>query len=157
MKRLLALLLCAAAIGCEAGNLLIDSRGESVIIPKKEAIAEVVKESIELRIPAGSFCTGAFPLDNSWKTLSISMEMKATGLVPGSRPWEKGAFGVSFRNREGKSVGKPLILSTAGTSEWTKIERDLEIPEGAVRLLLDPVNFSTAGTFEIRGLTFSAR
>ena len=70
---------------------------------------------------------------------------------------ENKSFGVSFRNREGKSVGKPLILSTAGTSEWTKIERDLEIPEGAVRLLLDPVNFGTAGTFEIRGLTFSAR
>ncbi len=158
MKKLLSfLLLFTVAILGAAENLLVDSKGDSVIVPKKEATAEPGKEGLELTIPAESFCAGTLELKKTWKKLSLSMEMKATGLVAGAKPWQKGQFGVSFKDQEGKTIGKPRFFPAEGTTDWIRIEQNFDIPAAAVRVLFDAVNFGKAGTLEIRRLTLSAQ
>ena len=153
--------LLGSALGAAAAsfeNLLVKNGTElNQVWPKKEAVATVEKGRLTVKVPFGSSCNGNVPLKPEWKFLRLDMEMRTVKLIPGAQNWQCGRMGMRFYGADGQPVGPwPEIFGMSGTNDWTYRCRVYAIPEGAVRLAIDPSNFGAGGTVEFRNVQLTA-
>jgi len=97
------------------------------------------------------------PLTPGVTSLKVTLKLRATGVVPGKEGWQNGRLAMRFYGKDGKGVGPwPDVFSAKGDTDWINCERVYAVPGGAVRLMLEPANFGTAGKAEFSNLRVEA-
>ncbi len=152
------MLLAAFTAAGAADNLLLKYGKPFNIWPKNGAVVAAAADgTLEVAVPKGGTCNGSVYLKPEWKFIRITMEMKATGLVPGDASWKCGRLSLAFYDKDKKRLDPwPKMFEVRGTTGWEKFEQNYPIPAGAVRLAVDPSQYGEAGTVEFRKLRVSA-
>ncbi|NOY80063.1 MAG: hypothetical protein GXP31_03560 [Kiritimatiellaeota bacterium] len=103
-----------------------------------------------LLLDGGGVSSGQnIPLKPEWWRLTLSMRMKATGVVRGKQSWQDARLAMAFYDKSGKRVGPwPNVFHAVGTTDWIQCRRDYYVPWGATELQLGAANFGRAGTAE---------
>lgn len=84
-------------------------------------------------------------------SLTVSVRMRATNLKIGKEGWHTARVALVF---EGGSFGyPPQVPELREDSDWVTRSVDLEVPQGATRLNIQPAMFYCTGVFEIADLT----
>ncbi len=88
-------------------------------------------------------------------SLTVSARMKATNLNVGKEGWHTARVAMSF---EGGSFGFPAeVPELRADSDWVSKSVELQVPQGATRLNIQPAMFYCTGVFEIADLTVTPR
>jgi len=103
-----------------------------------------------LRLNGGHVASGQrIRLNPAWWRLTLSMRMRATGVVRGKEGWMNARLAMAFYDADGKRVGPwPNVFHAVGTTDWMDCRRNYYVPEGAVELRINPANFGDAGSVE---------
>lgn len=156
MKFLQILTLFSLFLTLSAENLLTTNRPQN-IWPHGKTTLSARDGKLSVSVPHGSTCHGSITIRPEWKFLRLDMEMRVKDLRPGAQSWQCGRLAMRFYGADRKPVGKwPEMFGMSGNSDWTRCSRIYEIPEGAVRLAIDPANFGKSGIAEFRNLTVQA-
>ena len=84
-------------------------------------------------------------LDPSWRRLSVSARMRATGLVLGQHSWSDARISVEFHGADGRllTYGNPPRLRA--DAPWTLMRSEMQIPDGSATVMLVAANFTGGG------------
>ena len=160
MRHLLQFLLTVVLVtaAAAADNLLAKNGKPFNIWPKNGATVRVAEDNtLEVKVPHGGTCNGSVYIKPEWKFIRITMEMKATDLVPGEAGWQSGRLSLAFYDKDKKRMNPyPKMFEISGTTDWKKFEYNYTIPEGAARLAVDPSQYGKSGTVEFRKLRVTA-
>lgn len=101
-----------------------------------------------LALPGGARADWDLKLPEGMKKLQFSCRYKAENIVPGKEGWQDGRIALAFLDDSGKLCGKwPEVPHAKGNTQWIFFSRVYDIPDGATRFRVTPVNFGTAGEF----------
>lgn len=158
MKLLPITLILCLFLTLSAENLLVTPQNRPQNVwPHGKTVLTVKNGKLDVAVPHGSACNGSIRIRPEWKFLRLDMEMRTSGLVPGKQSWQCGRMAMRFYGADKKPVGAwPEMFGMSGTNDWTPCSRVYSIPQGAVRLAIDPANFGKSGTVEFRGVTVQA-
>ena len=101
-----------------------------------------------LALPGGARADRDLKLPEGMKKLQFSCRYKAENIVTGKEGWQDGRIALAFLDDSGKLCGKwPEVPHAKGNTQWVFFSRVYDIPDGATRFRVTPVNFGTAGEF----------
>ncbi len=117
----------------------------------KNGSIKLVDNKLNLSLPAGRSIIYKINITPKIKTLILTGELKAEGIISGKANWQNGRISSRFI----KSDGKVLLwvpndqVSGKSTKKMTRI---YQVPKGAHALLVEPANFGTAGILHVSNL-----
>jgi peptidoglycan/xylan/chitin deacetylase (PgdA/CDA1 family) len=96
-------------------------------------------------------------LDPAWRTLRVTLRLRATGVEVGDQDWKTARLAMCFFKADGqKTKGWPNVFMSSGTTGWAVCQRDYAIPEDAVRLEVSAANFGTSGHADFQDIRIEA-
>jgi len=120
------------------------------------ALVEFLTESknrfcrMALKDPAAAIIHQTIDIDPTWKTLDFSIRVRAVDVDKGHEDWQTGQFQFLFFDKDNERVGGWNRLKIDNDTEgWKLLEaKDVDVPEGAVKLKAQVGVWGASGTFD---------
>lgn len=147
--------------GMPAGFDYAGFAGDPSITPNRFALVTEESQFVRITVPSGTGKEVAniklrepIPAPKDWVTLNISVKLRVRDYLQGAEGWHGVKVFVQFFDSEGAPIGSevPAISIKENVEQWTKFEKEIEIPPGTESFTLSAGMLGSSGEVDIDDL-----